>query len=189
VTAPGAPHAGARAGAGGAVEAGESAAAARTSSAATPESPEAAEMDLLDIQRGERAFLMRLAPAVSRSPRRLKRFVNTYLILRASLDPVERETFVLDDGAAGAYREAMMLLALLASAPRAWTAVLAALESPALPESVADLRKVALAPGSSGEREYVEAAFDIYRSGPNSIGDLRTMAPKVARFSFHYSFT
>ncbi len=143
----------------------------------------------MTIQRGERAFLLQLAPAVSRSPRRLKRFVNTYLILRASLDPLERETFVLDGGARGNYREAMMLLALLTSAPRAWDRVLEALDSPAPPANAGDLRKVALDKVSPGEREYVEAAFDIYRAGPNSIEDLRTIAPKVARFSFHYSFS
>lgn len=146
------------------------------------------ETELLSIQRGERAFMLSLAPALSRSPRRLKRFVNTYLILRASLAPDERETFVLDGGASGNYREAMVLLALLTSAPRAWTRALSALESPAPLNFVGDLRKIALTDPAPGEFQYVEAVFDAYGSN-GSIEDLRWMAPKVARFSFHYSFT
>jgi hypothetical protein len=146
------------------------------------------ETELLSIQRGERAFMLSLAPALSRSPRRLKRFVNTYLILRASLAPDERETFVLDGGASGNYREAMVLLAMLTSAPRAWTRALNALDSPAPPQSVGDLRKIALTEPAPGEYQYVEALFDAYGSN-GSIEELRTMAPKVARFSFHYSFT
>lgn len=146
------------------------------------------ETELLSIQRGERAFMLSLAPALSRSPRRLKRFVNTYLILRASLAPDERETFVLDGGASGSYREAMVLLALLTSAPGAWTRALTALESPAPPNSVGDLRRIALSDPAPGEYQYVQAAFDAYGNS-GSIEDLRWMAPKVARFSFHYSFT
>lgn len=82
----------------------------------------------------------------------------------------------------------MVLLALLTSALRAWTRALSALESPAPLNFVGDLRKIALTDPAPGEYPYVEAAFDAYGSN-GSIEDLRWMAPKVARFSFHYSFT
>jgi hypothetical protein len=168
--------------------AGKTGAAQQTGPAARPAEGPAKETELLMIQKEERALMLRLAPAVSRSPRRLKRFVNTYLLLRASLDPVERETFVIEGGVRGNHREAMMLLALLTSAPRAWTRVLEALTSSTPPATFGDLKKIALQDLPSGEREYVETAVDIYRAGGESLHDLRAMAPKVARFSFHYSF-
>ena len=43
------------------------------------------------IQPLERFFMLELAGSVGRSPRRLKRFVNTYRMLKAASTPLERE--------------------------------------------------------------------------------------------------
>src|SRR6185369_509083 len=48
--------------------------------------------EALVIEPAERAFILSLAGAVGKSPRRLKRFVNTYRILKGSIDALERET-------------------------------------------------------------------------------------------------
>ena len=54
--------------------------------------------------------MLGLAGAVGKSPRRLKRFVNTDRLLKASLDGLQRETFVVLGGRQGEYLAAMALL-------------------------------------------------------------------------------
>ena len=53
--------------------------------------------DPLRITSGEAQFVDRVAPLLSDKPRALKRFVNTYRLLKASLPDINRRTFVTDD--------------------------------------------------------------------------------------------
>jgi hypothetical protein len=53
--------------------------------------------DPLRITAEEAQFVDRVAPLLSDKPRALKRFVNTYRLLKASLPDIDRENFVSDD--------------------------------------------------------------------------------------------
>jgi hypothetical protein len=53
------------------------------------------------IEAEERSYMLCLADAVGKSPRRLKRFVNTYRILKGSIDALARESFVVHGGQRG----------------------------------------------------------------------------------------
>jgi hypothetical protein len=112
--------------------------------------------------------------------------VNTYRILKASLDNLQQETFVVKGGSQGEYRAAMTLLAIVTAAPRD---SLGMLEFLANCGESADLRafetKIALSPDRS-EAKYAQAALQAYRAaepGAN-LSLLRDWAPQVARFSF-----
>lgn len=166
--------------------AGTSNGATDTTGTAQPEhvaAPKVPETELLTLEPLERNFILQLAPAVSRSPRRLKRFVNTYLLLRASLTAEEREVFALNGGKSGTYREALLLLAILTTVPRAWRRMVDCLTAESLPVDLAALRAQANSGLAGDELAYCNAAFAIYGSG--DLSAMRDMIPIVARFSFH----
>lgn len=146
------------------------------------------QAETLVVEAEERSFMLRLAGAVGKSPRRLKRFVNTYRILKASIDALEREVFVIDDGHKGEYRAAMTLLALVAGAPRSALEILQQLSRQKDDDQLGTFEEYVRALDDPGEAQYTEAAFNAYRvaSGtePPSLRDLRHWGPKVARFSF-----
>ena len=52
----------------------------------------------LDIQPEELEHIERLAPLLDRSPRALKRFVNVYRLMKASLPAEEQDAFLEEDG-------------------------------------------------------------------------------------------
>ncbi len=73
----------------------------------------------LDINPQELEHIDKLAPLLDRSPRALKRFVNVYRLLKASLSPEEEDDFLEDDGALGApFRNVLLLLAVVTGLPR-----------------------------------------------------------------------
>lgn len=75
--------------------------------------------EALNLGGTEREHILDMAEAVGISPRRTVRFANLYRLLKATLSSAERRDFVLDDGKAGTYRGAVILLALSTGAPEA----------------------------------------------------------------------
>ncbi len=75
--------------------------------------------EALNLGGEERERILDMATAVGISPRRTVRFANLYRLLKATLSSAERRDFVLDDGKAGTYRGAVILLALSTGAPEA----------------------------------------------------------------------
>jgi hypothetical protein len=73
--------------------------------------------DPLRITDDETEFVKRIAGLLSDKPRALKRFVNTYRLLKASLPDVDRESFI-GAGPASPYRICLSQLALFTSYPR-----------------------------------------------------------------------
>ncbi|PWV62354.1 P-loop NTPase fold protein [Plasticicumulans acidivorans] len=63
----------------------------------------------LAVSDDEQAFMVRLLGALGGSPRRVRRFVNTYRVYKASLRPAEREELL----SSGRYRAVLAALALL----------------------------------------------------------------------------
>ncbi len=134
--------------------------------------------------------MLSLAEAVGKSPRRLKRFVNTYRILKGSIDALARETFVVDDGRSGEYRAAMTLLALITGAPRSSLALLQRLADEKDDAALNDQFVSGVVDGLSAadEKTYVRAALRAYQTAAGNPGltvrDLRLWIPEVSRFSF-----
>ena len=144
--------------------------------------------EALVIEPAERAFILSLAGAVGKSPRRLKRFVNTYRILKGSIDALERETFVLNGGSTGEYRAAATVLALVTGAPHSSLAVMRALAKGADNDTVQSFALQVKGLAVPAEDAYVEAAFKAYTEAVPDPGltlrDLRHWMPQVSRFSF-----
>ena len=167
-----------------------------TEAAPAPEvTPE--DLEILEL---ERAYMLGLAGAVGRSPRRLKRFVNAYRIIKAACSPLDRKTFLVDEGARGEYRAAMALLAITTGAPGLANMVLSRLWHEA-PDKPLDEFLAELAPLIDGEawreecrcllaalQHYADAVADAAEpGGPKgvlTIKDLRGWSPDVARFTF-----
>ena len=141
----------------------------------------------LHIEAAEREFMLKLAGAMGKSPRRLKRFVNTYRILKASLDGTEAEEFVLDHGKGGAYRAAMAILAMLTGAPRLSIEVLRRIAAAGSSVTVTGLLSDVAPLKGDPEFDYLDAGLCAYRDccGEKAmLTDLKYWAPRVARFSF-----
>jgi hypothetical protein len=69
--------------------------------------------EVLAIREFELAFMDELAPLLGRSPRALKRFVNTYRLVKASLSPAEQVAFLRrDDGVMSDFQIVLFLLAV-----------------------------------------------------------------------------
>ena len=171
------------------------AAEAISSEAAPPPGVTPEDLEILEL---ERAYMLGLAGAVGRSPRRLKRFVNAYRIIKAACSPLDRKTFLVDEGAGGEYRAAMALLAITTGAPGLANMVLSRLWHEA-PDKPLDDFLAELAPLIDGEAWREEcrcllAALQHYADavaaepgGPKgvlTIKDLRGWSPDVARFTF-----
>lgn len=77
---------------------------------------EAESIERLTISAWELDDIQRLA-ALFRTPRTVKRFINTYRFLRASLPPAERVQFVGTEVDPGDYRVVLVLLAIVVSFP------------------------------------------------------------------------
>lgn len=152
----------------------------------SPDDEQRRNAQSLVIEPDERMFMLQLAGAVGKSPRRLKRFVNTYRILKASLDGLQQETFVLKNGSDGEYRAAMVLLAMITGAPRSSLGMLEFLANCAETSPVADLEAQINKSADPGEAKYIQAALTAYKNAQANakLGVLRNWAPEVARFSF-----
>ena len=85
--------------------------------------------DPLRISPEETAFVDQIAALLSDRPRALKRFVNIYRLLKASLPDIERATFV-DASPSSAYRICLSQLALFTSHPRLAPSLVAAIGKP-----------------------------------------------------------
>ena len=160
----------------------------------TQENTEANERSLaaqgMEIGAEEQNFMLSLAGTTGRSPRRLKRFVNSYRVLKASCTPLEREEFVVEKGKKGTYRAAMALLAITTGSPTLANRFLRWLSTSDPGFQMESLKqKVNQMSGSSSERGNIVDAMDIYVAHTAAVShdpmsDLRMWAPKVARFTF-----
>ena len=73
-------------------------------------------IELLTVSAWELDDIQQLA-ALFRTPRTVKRFINTYRFLRASLPPAEQAQFIGTEEAPGDYRVVIVLLAIVVSFP------------------------------------------------------------------------
>jgi hypothetical protein len=146
---------------------------------------------MLAVEPEEREFMLSLASAIGKSPRRLKRFVNTYRILKATCTPQERKGFVLNSGRDGEYKAAMALLAISTGAPPLAPQLFSELFKKRNDDKVSDLLHADFADklkaGSDADRKNAADALKIYASQwkkPATLKDLRYWGVRVSRFTF-----
>ncbi len=154
---------------------------------AAPEAPQQVPVEALLLTDGERRALIAAASAVGISPRRAKRFANLYRVLKASLSPIERRTFVLENGRDGSFNTAMALLAASTGAPNATARLLTLLERmgdtwPAGEPSPATL--VDVPPDEQQAWKVILMALPQMPFSPSDLTELRFWAPRIRRFCF-----
>jgi len=148
--------------------------AAVTKAEATP--------DPLRITRAEAVFVDRIAPLLSDKPRALKRFVNTYRLLKASLPDIERATFV-SDAASSPHKICMTQLAFFTGQPRL---------APALARQIAltgqvdtDLETWSKNLSGKNLKPLAQAVKLIPDRPALRLSDFRTWLPETSRYLFH----
>jgi hypothetical protein len=145
----------------------------------------------LDISERESKFIRELVPLLSDSPRVLKRFANTYRLLRAGLSPADQAGFA--DGTTDSFRMCMFQLAVLVCMRRFAADYLARLRS-----APAELQFSQWL-GSDSPQEQMKrsspewsvlgrlcAENDLVRdsSGSATVQQAREWAERAARYSF-----
>jgi hypothetical protein len=151
----------------------------------------------MEIQTNELEFIESLAPLIGRTPRAIKRFVNTYQVIKAGLPDEEQLVFGESDSSGRApYQAVLLLLALATGLPRTGErileelallqrldgqfgqrATLDSLVAPAPRIEPEDRAEVALLEG------WLEQTYGAqWRDA--SASDLFRWAPRVGRFSY-----
>jgi hypothetical protein len=154
------------------------------------------------------------APLLGRSPRALKRFVNVYRLIKATLTPYERRVFLNDGETLPNYRAVLFLLAVDTGAPMAAPAFFRELralsassffrldaawsggplvsdDQDAAPATLAELvRRLHADPDLQREQDWARlrrwlTAGDGDYALPDELGRLGRWVPRVSRFSFH----
>jgi hypothetical protein len=153
----------------------------------------------LEVRPEEEAYMEKLAPLLGRSPRALKRFVNVYRLLKASLRSEELDGF-LEPAAGGGppYQDVLLLLALVTGLPDLSDALLDVLvgATPAgggsSPNPHGTLGTALAGLPQWGDRAREQSArltgwFDENTSGwrDASLARLATWVPRVSRYSYH----
>jgi hypothetical protein len=147
----------------------------------------------LDIQSEESDHIVRLAPLLDRTPRSLKRFVNVYRVMKASLPREELDAFLVDDGPLGApYRSVLLLLAVESGLPALSSALLSTLLETPAPEGQARSLGQALDRLAAGRQELkadlarLVGWLDSESPGWRAADPTRFLewVPRVARYSY-----
>lgn len=73
--------------------------------------------DALDILSTEVTFVEHLTPLLGRSPRSVKRFINTYRLVKAGLSPEERAAFLDETSGVAQFRIVLFLLSIVTGLP------------------------------------------------------------------------
>lgn len=130
--------------------------------------------DPLRISPEEAAVVEEIAALLSDRPRALKRFVNTYRLLKASLPDIERATFVTG-AAASPHRICLSQLAFFTSHPRLAAALVSGLE-----KLVGDGDGKDTSPGTNPARvtlgDWVDSLDDVPKAG---LGDAFKLVPTL----------
>jgi hypothetical protein len=137
----------------------------------------------LKLQRKELDVMKMLSGLVGRSPRTVKRFVNTYRIIRAGV-PARRIETLLEENPVGDYKVILLLLAIVVGTPTISVELFKALRD-APPETIIDAFTEKLE--NSAEWQKASSAITaIAKSvkGEMTVGHLREHLDNVGRYSF-----
>jgi len=154
------------------------------------EQPKSVDPGKLILKDFELEFIQELAPFIGRSPRRVKRFVNIYRLLRASIRPgAEAVNFIGTRENPGQHRAALVLLTILTGAPTIAPEILKILRDSPDSSSVTKLREQlaeALQNRDAGELEAALGALEFFRAKTKekNLQRLQKWEPVMARYSF-----
>jgi hypothetical protein len=153
--------------------------------------------DPLQITTAEAEFVDSIADLLSDRPRALKRFVNIYRLLKASLPDIERESFMAESSSSG-YRVCLTQLALFTGHSRFAPVLLAALGEGA--DSALDNKNTTPSAGvnksisledwynglsSTRQRELGSALKLIPNRKTLEVSEFRRWLPFTSRYLFH----
>jgi KAP family P-loop domain len=142
--------------------------------------------DPLRITPQEGSFVERVAPLLSDKPRALKRFVNSYRLLKASLSDLDRQTFVVDDECSP-YKICLSQLAYFTGQPRLGPVFARELEHVSGDHStLLDWLDTAEAAADDATRASVLAAARLIPdAGAMRLKDFQAWLPETTRYLFH----
>jgi hypothetical protein len=138
----------------------------------------------------ELEYIQELAPCIGRSPRRLKRFVNIYRLLRASIRPgADAVSFIGTRESPGEHRVALVLLAVLTGAPTLAPEIMKILREAPTIASITNLREqiaTRLQGCDAAELEAAIRAFEFLttKTRHENLQHLQKWEPVLARYSF-----
>jgi hypothetical protein len=132
----------------------------------------------------EIGLITSLAPLVSRSPRAIKRFVNTYRLIRAAVPAAELDTFLGRAAVPGRNRMTLLLLALSIGLPSLAEKMETKIATTAAASPAGDALR--LPPGSPGDDRLVLGMELLATTPANSwtAADLRRELARVQQYSF-----
>lgn len=143
----------------------------------------------LSLTREERALMEALTPLVGRTPRALKRFLNCYRIIRASLPAEALDGLAEGEEISGRPARILLMLAIVVGAPDQSRAIFDGLReanaSLALGEWLTE--EAPEAPMDDDWRRVMKAfeSDAVHRVAEDPVGDFLEDLPLVARFSFN----
>jgi hypothetical protein len=155
-----------------------------------PKSTDPSKLVLRDF---ELEYIQELAPYIGRSPRRVKRFVNIYRLLRASIRPgADAVNFIGTRENPGEHRAALALLAVLTGAPTLAPEIMKVLRESPPSHSLSKLRdgiSGRLNGRDSDELEAALGALEFFRASTKekNLRRLQKWGPVIVRYSFRPS--
>jgi hypothetical protein len=144
----------------------------------------------LSIEPAELDFMKGLAQFVGTSPRRIKRFVNIYRLLKASVPTDELASFFVSGSHSEEYQVALVLLAILTGSPELAPTVLRQIREADGNATVEEFRmtlKQNEAASGNGDNTRVMAILEYYQQKKGTqvtLRDLKRWVPLAARYSF-----
>jgi hypothetical protein len=128
----------------------------------------------LHVSDAEASFISRLAPALKVSPRRVVRFINTYVLIKAGLNPFDRAELE-----SGGYAAVLSLLAIAVVDDKVARAVIEKLK-----RGHTDMTTLAAGIGEGGPQGSGQIALDQAIRAGAQLSALAKYAPLVERYSF-----
>jgi hypothetical protein len=132
----------------------------------------------LRLYRTEVDMMKHMSPLI-KTPRSAKRLLNTYRLVRASIDGQQLSRFVPGEDSSGPYQVAILLLAVMIGYPDVYADVFRAIRDTA---DKGFIELLAIDPWSDLNRDVGEAIVGL--SMTNSLADFRAVLPAVSRYSF-----
>ena len=138
--------------------------------------------DPLRITPEEAQFVDRVAPLLSDKPRALKRFVNTYRLLKASLPDIDRETFV-SDSPSSPHKICISQLAFFTGQPRLAPTLVSLLSTP---QPASTTLATWIEAQDVTKRRRLEPALRLFPDNNlMSLETFRSWLPDTSKYLFH----
>lgn len=144
----------------------------------------------LDFSEEERRFIEDIARFIGSSPRRAKRYVNTYRLIKTNLRVRSEDTAGAPDDAEAYYPEILTLLALTTGAPSYVRSIFDLLKNNSTELRLSDLRAMSETEigSNKAELETIIGALEVYQQRSEGLLDtsrLSQWVERIGQFSFN----